>query len=280
MPLLRLLRPRQWIKSSFVLAPLLFSGRFTDPEAVADALLAAGIFSLVASATYIVNDLRDIETDRLHPVKSRSRPLAAGQVTPRAAVAVLAALVVLIAAGLLSLPALVPVILAYVLISLCYTLWLKRRPVIDLFTIAFLFVLRVYAGAAAIEVEVSSWMFVTTLCLALYLAAMKRRQELVIWGSDAREVLKLYSVSLIDRYASMAATGALLFYSLYVLGEHPDMIFTIPFVLYGIFRFWFLAELRQGGDSPTEALLSDWQLLATIAAWVCACAWVLSAPPG
>jgi 4-hydroxybenzoate polyprenyltransferase len=278
--MLRLLRPRQWIKSSFVLAPLLFSGRFTDPEAVVNALLATGIFSLVASATYIVNDLRDIESDRMHPVKSRSRPLAAGEVTPRAAVAVLAALVVLIAVGLLRLPALVPVILTYILISLCYTLWLKHQPVIDLFTIAFLFVLRVYAGAAAIEVEVSSWMFVTTLCLALYLAAIKRRQELLIWGSDAREVLKLYSVSLVDRYAAMAATGALLFYSLYVLGEHPDMIFTIPFVLYGIFRFWFLAELRQGGDSPTEALLSDWQLLATIGAWVCACAWVLSAPPG
>ena len=280
MGLLRLLRPRQWIKSSFVLAPLLFSAQFTEPAAVMNALLATVMFSLVASATYIVNDLRDIETDRRHPIKSRTRPLASGEVTPVAALALLGVLTVLVGAGLLRLPALAPPLLAYVAVSLSYTLWLKRQPVIDLFTIAFLFVLRVYAGAAAIDVEVSSWMFVTTFCLALYLAAIKRRQELIIWGSDAREVLKLYTVSLIDRYAAMAATGALLFYSLYVLGEHPDMIITIPFVLYGIFRYWFLVELRQGGESPTELLLSDWQLLLTIAIWAGVCGWVLTGSPG
>ena len=103
-------------------------------------------------------------------------------------------------------------------------------------------------------------------------------QELLTWGTDAREVLKLYSISLIDRYASIAATGALLFYSLYVLSEHPDMVFTIPFVLYGLFRYWFLVELRQGGESPTDALLSDWQLLSTVVAWAGVCAWVLARP--
>lgn len=273
------MRPRQWVKSSFVLAPLLFSAKFTEPAALTDALLAAVMFCLLASATYIINDLRDIETDRRHPIKSRSRPLAAGDVSRGQALSLLAALGVLLVGGLLRLPALAPVLLSYAVLSICYTLWLKRQPVIDIFTIAALFVLRVYAGAVAIDVAVSSWMFVTTLCLALYLAAIKRRQELLIWGSDAREVLKLYSVSLIDRYASIAATGALLFYSLYILTEHPNMIMTIPFVLFGFFRYWFLVEQRRGGESPTDALLSDWQLLLTIAAWAGVCAWLLSHQP-
>ena len=274
--LLRLLRPNQWIKSGFVLAPLLFSAKFVQPDAAIEALVATLMFSLMASATYIINDLHDIESDRSHPIKSRTRPLASGEVTPGQAGFALLAILALLAIGALYQPGVALVLLAYLALNLSYTFWLKQQPVVDIFVISMGFVLRVYAGAVAIEVQVSAWMFVTTLCLALYLAAIKRRQELITWGSDAREVLKLYSVSLVDRYAAIASTGALLFYSLYVVTEHPDMVFTIPFVLFGLFRYWFLVETRQGGESPTDLLLSDWQLLLTAAVWVVACAWTLA----
>ena len=277
--LVRLLRPRQWVKNAFVLAPLLFSARFTEPQAVWQALLACALFSLAASATYIVNDLHDMDNDRRHPEKARQRPLAAGIVTPREAITLLAAVLLLLVAGCLQVPPVGLVIIAYLLLSLAYTLLLKRRPVLDIFTIAALFVLRVYGGAVAIEVELSSWMFVTTLCMALYLAAIKRRQELLMWGSEARSVLNDYTLPLIDRYAALSAAGALLFYSLYVMTEHPEMAFTLPLVLYGLFRYWFLVETRNIGESPTDALLSDIPLLLTSLALVASFGWAILRSP-
>lgn len=164
-------------------------------------------------------------------------------------------------------PAVLYVVLGYLLLNLAYTFVLKHQPVIDIFTIAIGFVLRVYAGAMALSVPVSSWMFVTTLCLALYLAAVKRGQELASNGSDSREVLQHYTPALIDRYAEMAATGALLFYSLFVMTARPEMVMTIPLVLYGLYRYWFIVESKDCGESPTDALLGDWQLLLTVAIW-------------
>ena len=163
----------------------------------------------------------------------------------------------------------------YLSLNLAYTLVLKHQPVIDIFTVAIGFVLRVYAGAMALSVPVSSWMFVTTLCLALYLAAVKRRQELTQSGIEGRKVLEHYSVSLVDCYAEMSATAALLFYSLFVMTARPEMIITIPFVLYGLFRYWFVVDSLDGGESPADAFLSDWQLLLTVIIWVGVCAWAL-----
>ena len=142
------------------------------------------------------------------------------------------------------------VILAYLALNLAYTFVLKHQPVIDIFSIAIGFILRVQAGAAAVDVPVSAWMFVTTLCLALYLASIKRRQELAHSGRDGRRVLKHYSVALVDRYAEMAATGTLLFYSLFVMTVQPDLAVSIPVVLYGLFRYWFVVEALEGGESP------------------------------
>lgn len=274
--LLRLLRPGQWVKNSFVLAPLVFAGAFTDGAAVVSSLLAVTLFCVASSATYILNDWHDIEKDRLHPVKRLTRPLASGQVSKPQALSLLLVLYGVIAAGYFFAPATVAVILAYLALNVAYTLVLKHQPVIDIFTIALGFVLRVYAGATAIAVPVSSWMFVTTLCLALYLAAVKRRQELAVSGSEGRRVLKQYSIVLVDRYAEMSATGAVLFYSLFVMNARPELIVTIPLVLYGLFRYWFVVETRGGGESPTDALFSDWQLLATVTAWVGLCIYLLS----
>lgn len=270
-----LMRPKQWVKNGFVFAPLMFTGLFLDITAVSQTLIAFILFSLAASATYIVNDLRDIEEDRKHPTKSLKRPLASGWVKPNQAKALLIGLYVVLAVGIVFEPYVMGVIGAYLALNLAYSFYLKHQPVLDIFTIAIGFVLRVYAGAMAISVPVSSWMFVTTLCLALYLAAVKRRQELVLTSQEGRSVLEKYSVSLIDRYAEMSATGALLFYSLFVMNTHPEMVMTIPFVLFGLFRYWYVSEALGAGESPTDALFADKQLLLTVVAWVGVCLWAL-----
>lgn len=272
--LIKLMRPRQWIKNGFVLAPLVFSGAFLDGQAVSAAVLAAVLFCLASSATYVVNDLHDIERDRRHPSKSLSRPLACGQVSRSAALTLLAVLYALLLSSWWLVPAVIQVIAAYLLLNLAYTFVLKHQPVVDIFTIAIGFVLRVYAGAMALAVPVSSWMFVTTLCLALYLAAVKRRQELSQSGSEGRQVLEKYSLALIDRYAEMAATGALVFYSMFVMSSRPELVATVPLVLFGLFRYWYVVE-QGGGESPTDALLADWQLLVCVLLWVAVCAWAL-----
>jgi 4-hydroxybenzoate polyprenyltransferase len=274
------MRPRQWVKNGFVLAPLIFSGLFTDAGAIADALLAVVLFSLAASATYVINDLHDLEDDRKHPVKSRTRPLAAGQLSTGMAQLLFGLLLAALLVGYFQQPDVMHVILAYLALNLAYTYVLKYQPVLDIFTIATGFVLRVYAGAVAIDVPVSAWMSVTTLCLALYLAAIKRRQEIALSGNEGREVLKHYSVALVDRFAEMSATGALLFYSLYVTTVQPELVITIPLVLYGLFRYWFVVESLEGGESPTDALFSDWHLPLVVLIWVGTSGWIMMAQGG
>jgi decaprenyl-phosphate phosphoribosyltransferase len=273
--LLKLMRPKQWVKNGFVLAPLMFSGDFLNAGAVSHALFAVLLFCLASSATYIVNDMRDIEHDRRHPKKSKTRPLAAGIVTIPMALTLLAVLYSTLVWGWFVAPDVVQVIAAYMILNLAYTFILKHEPVVDIFTIAIGFVLRVYAGAVALGVPVSSWMFITTLCLALYLAAVKRRQELSQNGIEGRKVLAKYSVSLVDRYAEMSATGALVFYSMFVMSAKPQLVITVPLVLFGLFRYWYVVEELDGGESPTDALIADWQLLLTVVLWIAACGWAL-----
>jgi 4-hydroxybenzoate polyprenyltransferase len=272
--LVRLLRPKQWIKNGFVFAPLVFAGVFLDPAAVQRSLFAFLLFCAGSSAAYIVNDLHDVEHDRRHPKKSRSRPLAAGTVTPVAACVMLGVLYGVLAAAWFAAAGVVQVIAAYVVLNLAYTFVLKHQPVIDIFVVAIGFVLRVFAGGVALGIPVSSWMFITTLCLALYLAAIKRRQELK-QGAESRKVLETYSVALVERYAEIAATGALVFYSMFVVASRPQLVVTIPLVLFGLFRYWYVVEAQGEGESPSDALLADWQLLATVVLWVGVCAWQL-----
>ena len=273
--LIKLMRPKQWVKNGFVLAPLMFSGEFLDPVAIQHALWAMLLLCAASSATYVINDIHDIERDRRHPKKSQSRPLAAGIVSVPVALVLLAGLYAVLLSAWFVVPKVLGVIAAYLVLNLAYTFVLKHQPVVDIFTIAIGFVLRVYAGAVALSVPVSSWMFITTLCLALYLAAVKRRQELSQSGSEGRKVLEKYSVALVDRYAEMSATGALLFYSMFVMSAKPALVITVPLVLFGLFRYWFVVEALDGGESPTDALLADWQLLLTVVLWVLTCVWAL-----
>ncbi|WP_295466056.1 decaprenyl-phosphate phosphoribosyltransferase [uncultured Pseudomonas sp.] len=273
--LVKLMRPKQWVKNGFVLAPLVFAGFFLDARAVGHALSAMVLFCVASSATYVVNDMHDIERDRRHPKKSKTRPLASGIVSKFAATILLVVLYGVLVLGWFVAPKVIGVIAFYLILNVGYTFVFKHQPVVDIFVIAIGFVLRVYAGAMALDVPVSSWMFITTLCLALYLAAVKRRQELSKSGSEGRQVLEKYSASLVDRYAEMSATGALLFYSMFVMSAKPELVVTIPLVLFGLFRYWFVVEALDGGESPTDALFADWQLLLTVVLWVVACGWML-----
>lgn len=273
--MVRLMRPKQWVKNGFVLAPLLFTGSFLNMVAVKQALLATLLFCIASSATYIVNDIQDIERDRRHPDKANSRPLASGALEIPHACALLLVLYGLLLIGWWFEPKVIGVILIYLVLNLAYSFALKHQPVIDIFSIALGFVLRVWAGAVALNVPVSGWMFTTTLCLALYLAAVKRGQELSQRGSEGRSVLNKYSKTLVDRYAEMSATGALVFYSMFVMASKPELVITVPLVLFGLYRYWYVVDVLDGGESPTDALLSDWPLLITVLLWIGACAWAL-----
>lgn len=270
-PLLRLVRTRQWVKNGFVLAPVVFAGMFREPDALGRALGAAALFCVAASAVYVFNDLLDVEEDRAHPSKRLTRPLAAGAVSPAAAKGLLAVLTALLLAGALAQPAVGGVAAVYLAVNLAYSMGLKRVPVVDLFCVATGFVLRVWAGAVAVAVPLSSWMLITTLCLSLYLAAIKRRQEILATTGGGRSVLGAYTPALLDRYAQTASAGAIVFYSLYVIEVRPALVVSIPLVLLGFFRYAYLVEARSEGECPTDALWRDVPLALTVAAWCIVC---------
>ena len=242
-----------------------------DLYSVVDAVWAVIFFCLAASAVYIINDYYDIESDQRHPIKSRTRPLASGAVSRLQAVGLLAFIVVGLVIGYFIASKVMVIIAIYILLNCVYTLVLKNIAVIDVFCISVGFVLRVYAGAVALSVPVSPWMFVTTLCLALFLGSVKRRQELRHHGKEGRQVLDSYSLTLVDKYAMISSMGALFFYSLFVITEKTEMVVSVPVVIYGLFRYWYLAEFMNDGESPTDTLLSDWQLILTVLAWLAVC---------
>ena len=273
--LIALMRPQQWIKNSFVLAPLVFTGEFLNLTSINKALVAVVLFCIASSAAYIINDIHDIEKDRDHPKKSISRPLAAGIISVKSAYLLAILLYVILTFNLFFYPQIASIILTYIALNFAYTFVLKHEPVIDIFTIAIGFVLRVYAGALALSAPLSGWMFITTLCLALYLASVKRRQELKFSGTKSRIALKKYSASLIDRYSEMSATGSLVFYSMFVMSSKPELIISIPIVLFGLFRYWYVVEELNVGESPTDVLLADKYLLFTILVWALVCGWSL-----
>ena len=273
--LITLMRPRQWVKNSFVLAPLIFTGEFLNLTAIHSVLIATILFCIASSATYVINDIHDVEKDRNHPKKSKTRPLAVGIVSIKSAYLLALFLYTILIFSAFFEPHVAKIILVYVGLNFAYTFVLKHQPVVDIFTIAIGFVLRVYAGASALAVPVSGWMFVTTLCLALYLASVKRRQELSCSGMAGRAVLEKYSLSLVDRYSEMSATGALVFYSMFVMSSKPELLVSVPIVLFGLFRYWYVVEELNGGESPTDALLADKYLLLTCLLWILVCGWAL-----
>jgi 4-hydroxybenzoate polyprenyltransferase len=271
------LRPAQWAKNVFVLAAPLFGRRLFDG---ADLLLVAcafAAFSVVSSGVYLLNDLLDRERDREHPEK-RNRPIASGQLP--VGVAVVALLLLIgggVAAGFAVNSGLGRILLLYVGIQALYSTWLKRVVIVDVFCIASGFVLRVLAGAVVLDLYLSSWIILTTIFLSLFLALCKRRAESVLLegrGEDHRETLKEYLPGFLDQIIGVTTASVVLCYSLYTLDARTvaefgtrNLVFTVPFVIFGIFRYLFLVHLRRGGASPVKTLMMDPALLVNGLAW-------------
>ena len=264
--LIRSMRPRQWPKNAFVFVALLFDRKFFDPASVWPTVVAFVLLCLMSGAVYLMNDLADIESDRRHPTK-RDRPLASGRLNPRvAAVASVVLAIFSLVAGYFLSRELAAILLLYLLSQVAYTFRLKHVVLIDVLTIAAGFVLRIAAGVAVIDVErFSPWLYIFGGFLALFMALGKRRHELVLLGGEAanhRAILDDYNLDLIDRLQSIVTTSAVVSYSLYTflaegLPDNHAMMLTIPFVLYGIFRYLYLIHIRNEGGAPEEILLRD-----------------------
>jgi 4-hydroxybenzoate polyprenyltransferase len=276
--LIRTMRPAQWPKNGFVFAGLIFDKQLLETGSLARVLAAFGLLCLVASSIYIVNDLVDIERDRLHP-KKRNRALPAGELPVSWALAAAITMpLVSLAAGLALSPALAAVLLAYLVLHLAYSFWLKNVVILDVFAIAAGFVLRLVAGIVVIDVtNFSPWLYVCAGLLALFLAIGKRRQELILLADNAenhRSTYKDYNMALLDDMLRMVTTGSVLTYMLYTIEAQTirsnghRMMLTIPFVIYGIFRYLYLVHVRGEGSAPDELLFKDVPLLADVALWV------------
>jgi 4-hydroxybenzoate polyprenyltransferase len=285
---LRSLRPGQWTKNFIVFAGLIFSQRLLDRDAEAHAAGAFAVFCLLSGVVYLVNDVRDREADRRHPIKS-ARPIASGQLPARVA---MATAVVLAAVALAAATAInrgfAMVALGYLVMLIAYSATLKHFVILDVLTIAVGFVLRAAGGAVAIGVRFSDWLLLLTLLLALFLALSKRRAELVALQAEARNhrrILDEYSPYLLDQMISVVTASTLLAYAFYTIspetvqkfGTHR-LLFTVPFPLYGIFRYLYLVHQRDGGGNPSDALLNDRPLLACVALWASTVIFILYGP--
>jgi 4-hydroxybenzoate polyprenyltransferase len=284
-PLVLSLRPAQWAKNLFVLAPLVFGGLLLDAAAVTRAALALLAFCCASSAVYLVNDLRDREEDRRHPLK-RLRPLAAGTLSVPAALAAMALLGGSSVAIALYLGRGFALILgAYLLLNVLYTLWFKHMVILDVMSISLGFVLRVEAGGEAMGVQVSRWLFLCTVFLALFLAFSKRRHEITLLAGEAsgqRRVLDHYSPAFLDQMINVVTASSVVSYALYAVSPETvekyhtqDLVFTIPLVLYGIFRYLYLMYQLPGERNPTEAILRDPPFLLNMLLWGLAVVWIV-----
>jgi 4-hydroxybenzoate polyprenyltransferase len=284
------LRPEQWTKNLILFAGLAFGGRLLQPDAVLAATAAFAIFCALSGSMYIVNDILDREADRCHPLK-QARPLASGALHVGAAARTAGALVVAgLAAAWSMRPALGAVAAAYVLLLLLYSRVLKHVVIIDVLTIAGGFVLRAVAGAVAVDVPIRPWLLACTTLLALFLAFSKRRHELVLLGETAsghRRSLEAYSPYLLDQMIAVVTASTVIAYTVFAtsvdtaerLGTRR-LGFTIPFVLYGIFRYLYLVHQKRGGASPAEMLLTDRPLLICVALWAATVVVLMYSPLG
>jgi 4-hydroxybenzoate polyprenyltransferase len=274
------LRPNQWTKNLAVFAALALSKHLFEPEPLLRVCAAFVLFCALSGAVYLLNDVADFERDRIHPVK-RLRPVASGAL-PRRAAAMIAVGLGLAAAGASVLlgPLFASCAVAYLILNLLYSFYLKEAVILDVLCISLGFVLRAVAGAVAIAVLISEWLLVCTFLLALFLALAKRRHELVSLSETAtghRKALAEYSPYLLDQMISVVTASCLTAYAFYTLAPETvakyrthRLAWTIPFVLYGIFRYLYLVHRKEQGGSPTDILLTDRPLLATVFLWAAA----------
>ena len=284
---LTLLRPDQWVKNLLVFAALIFSKHLFVMDSLVRALLAFASFCLVASASYLMNDVHDAESDRLHPSK-RLRPIAARHVARMTALLV-AALLMTCGVGIaLALgPRFALTIVAYAVLQVAYSFLLKDVVIVDVMAIATGFVLRAVGGGVVIDVDVSPWLIICTFLLALFLGFSKRRHEVQLLEGDAvahRRSLREYSPYFLDQMISVVTASTVLAYAIYSVSPevreklHTNSLYlTVPFVLYGIFRYLYLVHRREGGGNPTRELLTDRPLWVNVVCWIGTAIWLLYA---
>lgn len=271
------MRPRQWTKNAFVFAALVFDRQLTVWPSLQRTFLAFVIFSALSSGVYLINDCMDIEADRNHPVK-KNRPIASGKLpVPVAIVAAWMLSIGAIVGAYFLAPELAIISAIYFVMNLSYSKWLKKIPLIDVMVIAAGFVLRVAAGVSVIHVQrFSPWLYVVTTLLALYIGFGKRRAELTVLTEGApsshRKVLDGYSLDFVDQLITIVSATTIIAYSLYTfsapnLPENHAMMLTVPFVLYGVFRYLYLIKMKNAGGEPEELVLKDRPLQATVLLW-------------
>jgi 4-hydroxybenzoate polyprenyltransferase len=276
-PYFRLLRPHQWVKNGFVLAPLIFAGKLLHGPSLVLGLSAFAVFCLASSGVYAFNDVFDREQDRNHPTK-RHRPVAAGEVGVLTAVIIGAGLVAFSILGAIAIgKAFFLWLVFYLLLQLGYNVAFRNIVLLDILAIAMGFVIRAVAGSHAIEVITSPWLILCSFLIALFLGFAKRRQEIILMGDaagDHRSILKDYSVPLLDQLIGIVTAATIVSYAIYTLTPEVTerlgsryMILTLPFVLYGIFRYLYLVHVLEKGGSPTRDLLTDAPLLLSIGLW-------------
>jgi 4-hydroxybenzoate polyprenyltransferase len=272
---LKLVRTPQWIKNFFVFVPQLFSQHLFDTDYFFTILLAFVVFCLASSFIYVINDIIDIAADKAHPIK-KNRPLPSGVISRQSALIVA---VVLVAAIVILIPQLNEefhyFVTAFVLLNILYSFWFKHIVILDVFSIAMGFTIRVLAGAVVISVPISSWLILTTMFISLFLGVMKRHSELILVAENenapSRKVLSQYSLNFADQMATVAAAGVIVCYALYTVSERTvsafgteNLIYTTPFVVYGIFRFMYLEYISNKGDNTTKIVFSDLQIILTV----------------
>lgn len=280
------LRPQQWTKNLLIFAPLLFSKKLFIYTETLHTVSAFIFFCLISGSVYLLNDLIDLENDKRHPLKCK-RPLASGSLSPRAAwIACILLLCICTLAGLYILnTGFLITAAAYLVLQILYSTLLKHVVIIDVFCIAAGFVLRVVAGAEAIGVSFSTWLLFCTLLLALFLALSKRRHELMLLEGDAghhRKILYEYSSELLDQMIAIVTPCTLIAYMLYTINDDTvanfgtdSLKYTVPFVLYGIFRYLYLIHQKNEGGSPEKVLLNDLPILLTVICYALTCALIV-----
>ena len=277
--LIKTMRPRQWTKNGFIFFALIFDKQLFLLDPFLRTLAGFFLFCLISSAVYLFNDIADVEADRNHPEK-KFRPIASGQLPVNVAwAAALLLTVIAIPLGYLLSPTFTLILMTYLVLNLLYSRWLKHVPILDVLIIAFGFVLRVAAGVALITVErFSPWLYMITLLFSLYIGLGKRRAEINLLSQGAvahRKVLEGYTLPLLDQYITIVSGMTIIAYSLYTfsavnLPENHTMMLTIPFVIYGIFRYLQLIQTGHAAGSPDEVALKDRPLQITVVLWVLA----------
>jgi 4-hydroxybenzoate polyprenyltransferase len=281
----RELRPAQWTKNFLVFAGAIFSKRILELDSLWLICLWFALFSAASSTVYLFNDLKDLEQDRKHPVKSK-RPLASGELPLWIAWAILIVLgSAVIIASMLTKPLTASLLLSYMALNAAYSLGLKKAPVLEVIFVSAGFLLRVLVGTTAIDVPASPWLILCTLFLSLFLVFAKRRHELLLLGVGAgehREVLAKYNNSFLDASINVTATSTLLTYALYTVSSETaaltgksQLIFTVPFVAFGLIRYMYLIYNRREGGDPAELIFSDVQILITALLWLGAACYIL-----